>query len=110
VRVQAPDTDILVNVGPHSFSIKFNAPNTSVPPGLSLLGITDYQVNVSKGAYLNGPVLDGYPRYIAKGINPQSWQGGGLTPATKYTFGVRALHQGGHGGPWVGATFTTPAG
>lgn len=110
VRPQAPDTDILTNVGPHSFSLTFNAPNTSVPPGLSLPGITDYQVNVCTGPALTGPNISGYPRFIAKGSNPQVWQGGGLNPAVQYSYGVRAVYQGGHGGAWTGGSFTTTSG
>lgn len=108
VRLVSGDNSVLDNVGPHSFSIDFVAPNTSIPAGLSLPGITNYQVNVSVGT-APGAVIDGYPRYIAKGSNPQSWQGGGLAPNTPYWFGVRALYQGSHAGPWVGGTFRTPS-
>ena len=107
-----PDSgsSILANVGPHSFSVLFDAPSTSVPAGLSLLpGITDYQVNVCVGTGPTGPNIDGYPRYIAKGGNPEVWQGGGLAPKTTYWFGVRAIFQGTHGSPWTGGSFTTPA-
>lgn len=101
---------LLDNWGPHSVSIKWNAPNVSVPAGLSLPGIGSYQIGITPGANINGPNGLG-PFVVAKGTNPQSFQAGGLTPSTQYTIGCRAMDANGqHGSPWVTGTFTTTAG
>lgn len=101
---------LIDNWGPHSVSIKWNAPNTSVPAGLSLPGIGDYQIGITPGASIDGPNGLG-PFIVDKGANPQSFQAGGLTPSTQYTIGCRARDANGiHGSPWVTGTFTTTAG
>jgi hypothetical protein len=103
-----PLTDFkLAAVGPHSLKVTFSAPSafTGTPP-TPAPGISQYQMAVCKGASL-GTDIPGYPRYLAKGANPESWSEGGLTPNTQYTVAVRAY--GTHSGPWSTATFTTPA-
>lgn len=102
--------ELVSNYGPHSFAVSFSAPSSTAgfPAGVTKPGITNYQVSVCRGS-APGAVIDGYPRYIAKGANPQTAQFGGLDPAAKYWIGSRAMYQGGNSGPWVSSVITTPA-
>lgn len=74
-------------------------------PGIAAPGAVDhYQVTVRK----DGEDVPSYPRTVAKGNNPQSWQGGSLTPDTDYQAMVRAMTaDNGHASPWAAVSFTT---
>lgn len=97
----------LSGVGPHSLAVTFSAPDyfLGTPPSPAP-GITEYEMAVSAGTALRDNIPS-YPRFLAKGANPQKWQEGGLTPGATYTVGVRAF--GSHSSPWSTRTFTTPA-
>jgi hypothetical protein len=97
----------LAGYGPHSLEVVFSAPQVFVgtPPDPAP-GIPCYEIAVSEGLGLRADI-PGYPRYLPKGANPQTWASGGLTPGTQYTVAVRAYLEG-HSGPWSTAVFTTP--
>jgi hypothetical protein len=97
----------LAGYGPHSLEVVFSAPQVFVgtPPDPAP-GIPCYEIAVSEGLGLRADI-PGYPRYLPKGANPQTWASGGLTPGTQYTVAVRAYLEG-HSGPWSVDVFTTP--
>jgi hypothetical protein len=97
----------LANYGPHSLEVSFSAPQvfTGTPP-LPVPGITQYQMIVTEGS-AQGPVAPGYPRYLPKSRNPETWEEGGLEPGTAYTVRVR-VYDTVHAGLWSVAAFTTP--
>ena len=85
--------------GHTSVLLSWSAPGTPEPAG-----VHHYQVTVRR----SGEDVPSYPRDVPKGVNPQSWQGGSLEPGTGYEALVRAMTaNGGHGGPWAAAEFTT---
>lgn len=96
----------LAGYGPHSLEVTFSAPQAFIGNAPSPApGIPCYEMTVCQGAW-PGRDLPGYPRYLPKGANPETWSGGGLTPGTRYAVGVRAYGE--HSGPWSTAAFTTP--
>jgi hypothetical protein len=89
------------NAGPHSVSLTFASPAVPMP-----LGVGHYELTVRSG----GKDIASYPRVEAHESNPQSWEGGSLTPGTAYEALVRAVAtDGGHASPWATVSFTTPA-
>lgn len=71
-----------------------------------LPGITEYQIAIASGSRLTGPDDPSYPRTVAKGTNPEVWEGGSLAKGL-HTAGVRALGSSKVGsGPWATAIFT----
>jgi hypothetical protein len=89
--------------GRSSFSLTFTAPSTSLPLGLVLPGITEYEVAVVKGKTLTGADLLSYPRFPAKAKNPQTFQGGSLPLLGAVTVGVR-VYDPKHASPWATVT------
>jgi hypothetical protein len=88
------------NAGPHSVSLTFASPGTPMP-----LGVGHYELTIRAG----GKDVASYPRVEAHESNPQSWEGGSLTPGTAYEALVRAVAtDGGHASPWAAVSFTTP--
>jgi lysozyme len=70
--------------------------------------VEEYEVAVTPGPELEGPDMKTYPRFVPKGKNPETWQGGSLPGKKQFTAGVRAAAAGGaHAGPWAKATFRT---
>jgi len=87
--------------GPHSVALSWGSPATPEP-----LAVEHYQIVIRK----DGHDVDSYPRVEAKGVNPETWQGGSLTPGTEYEALVRAVAKGGgHASPWASVVFTTAA-
>lgn len=105
--VYPPVRSLTASSGATSVKLEWTAP-APVPGQQPMPGIAQYEVAVVRGPSLNGPVVASYPRYVAKGANPQVWQGGSLARGTQYTAGVRAVApDGGHAGPWAPVTFST---
>lgn len=93
--------------GDTSVKLQWTAPSP-VPNQAPMPGIAQYEIAIVKGASIDGPPVASYPRYIAKGTNPEVWQGGSLARKTQYTAGVRAIApDGGHAGGWATDTFST---
>lgn len=97
----------LTGAGPHSLAVEFSAPSYFIgnPPS-PVPAVSEYEMALSQGTVLAANV-PGYPRFLAKGANPEKWQEGGLEPSTTYTVGVRAF--GSNSSAWSTRVFTTPA-
>jgi len=93
--------------GDTSVKLQWSAP--AQPPGQAPMpGIGWYQVAVTPGPELGGRQFPGYPRWVSKGSNPETWQGGSLPRKTQCTAGVRAADEGRqHAGEWETVTFST---
>lgn len=72
------------------------------PSGTAPLpAISEYEIAIAAGETIDTPEVKTYPRYRAKGTNPETWEGGSLPPGT-HCAGVRALGPDGHhAGPWA---------
>ena len=93
--------------GQTSVKLEWTAP-APVPNQQPMPGIAQYEVAIVRGPLLSGPDVASYPRFVAKGVNPEVWQGGSLARGTQYTAGVRAIApDGGHAGGWASVTFST---
>jgi GH25 family lysozyme M1 (1,4-beta-N-acetylmuramidase) len=102
-----PVRSLTAGGGNTSVKLEWTAP-APVPNQQPMPGIAEYEVAIVKGASLDGPQVASYPRFLAKGANPEVWQGGSLARKTQYTAGVRAIApDGGHAGGWATATFST---
>jgi GH25 family lysozyme M1 (1,4-beta-N-acetylmuramidase) len=102
-----PVRSLTASGGETSVRLDWTAP-APVPNQQPMPGIAQYEVAIVKGASLSGPEVASYPRFVAKGVNPEVWQGGSLARKTQYTAGVRAIAaDGGHAGSWAAATFST---
>lgn len=89
----------VASVGPSSVKLTWDSPAVPMPAG-----IVDYEIAIQH----NGVDVASYPRYLAKGSNPETWQGGSLKAGTAYVAMVRAQAAGGaHSGPWAKVSFTT---
>lgn len=85
--------------GHTSVLLSWSAPGAPEPAA-----VHHYQVTVR----CDGQDVASYPRDVAKGGNPQTWQGGSLQPATVYEALVRAMTaDGSHASPWAAIAFTT---
>jgi hypothetical protein len=93
--------------GDTSVELTWDAP--AQPAGEAALpAIAEYEVAIVKGGSLNGPQVASYPRSVAKGTNPETWQGGSLARKTQYTAGVRAVAATpGHAPGYAPVTFST---
>jgi lysozyme len=102
-----PVQSLTATGGDTSVKLEWSAP--AQPPGWAPMpGIVEYEVAVARGPALSGPDVTSYPRWLAKGANPEVWQGGSLARRTQYTAGVRAAWVNGtHSGPWAPVTFST---
>jgi hypothetical protein len=83
---------------------------TPAPGYQPMPGIRKYEITIAEGTSWPAPDVQSYPRFMAKGTNPESWQGGSLKRGTTYTAAVRALQQDPpdpHASPWATAEFTT---
>jgi hypothetical protein len=99
----------VVSVGPSSVKVSFSAPSVTVPPGIpDATGIGSYELAVTfEGSAADLPL---YPRFRAKGANPQVEQVGSLPAASELTIWVRALSTdpgNAHAGIWATANFET---
>jgi lysozyme len=93
--------------GDTTVKLEWSAP-APLPGAAPLPGIGWYQVAVTPGPELAGKQFDRYPRWVAKGSNPETWQGGSLPRRTQCTAGVRAADASRqHAGEWATATFST---
>jgi hypothetical protein len=102
-----PVRKLVASGGDTSFRLEWDAP-APVPGQAPMPGIAGYEITVAPGLALAGTPVASYPRRVAKGTNPEVWQGGSLARKTQYTAGVRAYATGGgHSGPWATATFST---
>jgi lysozyme len=102
-----PVRSLTASGGDTSVKLEWTAP-APVPNQQPMPGIAQYEVAIVKGGSLSGPEVASYPRFVAKGVNPEVWQGGSLARKTQYTVGVRAVAaDGGHAGGWASATFST---
>lgn len=102
-----PVRSLTASGGNTSVKLEWTAP-APVPNQQPMPGIAQYEIAIVKGGSLSGPDVASYPRYVAKGVNPEAWQGGSLARTTQYTAGVRAIApDGGHAGGWASVTFST---
>jgi GH25 family lysozyme M1 (1,4-beta-N-acetylmuramidase) len=102
-----PVRSLTASGGQTSVKLEWTAP-APVPNQQPMPGIAEYEIAIAKGTSINGPEVASYPRYLAKGANPEVWQGGSLARKTQYTAGVRAVGAGGgHAGSWATVTFST---
>lgn len=102
-----PVQNLVAAGGDTSVKLEWDAPAQPADEA-PMPGIAEYEIAIVKGSKLDGPQVTSYPRYLAKGTNPEVWQGGSLARATQYTAGVRAVAaDGGHAGDWARATFST---
>jgi hypothetical protein len=79
----------VVNIGPDSVKVSFEAP--AGPPDAP--AVAEYELVVWHGSGPDGIVAQEYPRYRAKGTNPEVWQGGSLVAEAPYTVGCRAISE-----------------
>lgn len=95
-----PVQDLAVeSIGPHSVRLSWDS-----PAGPMLAAVDSYQITIRE----NGADVASYTRSVPKGADPESWQGGSLTPGTAYVALVRARAAGGaHASPWAQVSFTT---
>lgn len=102
-----PVRSLAADGGDTSVRLEWTAP-APVPGQAPMPGIAEYEIAIVKGSVLAGPEVASYPRYVAKSVNPEAWQGGSLARRTQYTAGVRAIAgDGGHAGDWATVTFST---
>jgi GH25 family lysozyme M1 (1,4-beta-N-acetylmuramidase) len=96
--------------GDTSAALEWHAPQQ--PPGQQPMpAIREYEIAMVEGPVFAGPEIQSYPRFIPKGVNPETWQGGSLKRKTQYTAAVRAMAAppgpGAHAGTWETVTFST---
>lgn len=86
--------------GRTSVALTWSAPAQPTGTG-PLPAIADYEIAIAAGETIDTPEVKTYPRYQAKGTNPETWEGGSLPPGT-HCAGVRAIGPDGHhAGPWA---------
>lgn len=105
----APCRNLTVRAGTESVAAQWNAPDGE--PGMPAIG--GYRVTVRYAAGpLRGYDVPGYPRWTAKGRNPQQFFGGSLPESSNLVFAVQARRDNtaatdSHAGPWATAAFRT---
>jgi hypothetical protein len=105
--IYQPVRKLTAHGGQTSVALQWESPAAQAgfqpPPAVG-----EYQIAVTPGPKLTGPDVTTYPRQVAKGTNPETWQGGSLKRKTQYTAGVRAARPDGtHAGNWDTVTFST---
>lgn len=106
-----PVQNLTLSPGTTSFAVTFDAPAGFVgTPPSPAPGVLAYEIAAWPGGQPSGPTVASYPRYIPKGSNPESYQGGSLQSQKGYTVGVRAVYSetsGDHASDWSAITFNT---
>ena len=95
--------------GTASVALEWSA-GSQLPNQQPMPGIREYEIVIVEGTAWPAQPDRTYPRYLAKGANPETWQGGSLRRKTVHTAAVRALLQpppDPHASPWTTAVFTT---